>query len=77
VFREREEAHLVAAFNYSLHWLHNKPSFDEDGELGRFSVYLNGFIETMADPEDHFEVVEKGKEGPITIGMGQIVHCHN
>jgi hypothetical protein len=24
------------------------------------SIQLNGFLETMADPEDHYELLEKG-----------------
>ncbi|KAL3075711.1 hypothetical protein niasHS_012541 [Heterodera schachtii] len=69
VFRAKEDAHLVAAFNYSLHWLHehhnnflfvpsaanaNKNN-ENDGGIGT----VIGYMELLEDPEDYYELLEK------------------
>jgi hypothetical protein len=55
---------LEAAFNYTIHWLHTKQheriGVAEDGSP--VVLRLNGFIETMADPLDHYELLEKGNQ---------------
>uniref|UniRef100_A0A183CBT9 ANF_receptor domain-containing protein n=1 Tax=Globodera pallida TaxID=36090 RepID=A0A183CBT9_GLOPA len=61
VFRKKQDAHLVAAFNYSLHWLHNRNILLSDGIPEREVVFgtVSGFMEILEDPEDYYELLEK------------------
>uniref|UniRef100_A0A914I6Q9 Uncharacterized protein n=1 Tax=Globodera rostochiensis TaxID=31243 RepID=A0A914I6Q9_GLORO len=61
VFRKEQDAHLVAAFNYSLHWLHNRNILLSDGIPEREAVFgiVTGFMEILEDSEDYYELLEK------------------
>jgi hypothetical protein len=59
VFREKEDAHLVAALNFSLQWL-KKSSAAED------SLVYEASVELLQRPDDHYELVEKGSTRTFT-----------
>uniref|UniRef100_A0A1I8C006 ANF_receptor domain-containing protein n=1 Tax=Meloidogyne hapla TaxID=6305 RepID=A0A1I8C006_MELHA len=70
VLLEKEDAHLIAALNYTLHWLQQESRRQKEEIIT--TQFLNGneiqkqkfgkliaLIETLSDPYDHYGVLEK------------------
>nr|CAD2173231.1 unnamed protein product [Meloidogyne enterolobii] len=71
VLLEKEDAHLIAALNYTLHWLQQERKRQKEEIIttqflvGNENIQTQKFgklialIETISDPYDHYGVLEK------------------
>uniref|UniRef100_A0A915N8X5 Receptor ligand binding region domain-containing protein n=1 Tax=Meloidogyne javanica TaxID=6303 RepID=A0A915N8X5_MELJA len=71
VLLEKEDAHLIAALNYTLHWLQQERKRQKEEIIttqflvGNENIQIKKFgklialIETISDPYDHYGILEK------------------
>ncbi|CAK5053203.1 unnamed protein product [Meloidogyne enterolobii] len=86
VLLEKEDAHLIAALNYTLHWLQQERKRQKEEIIttqflvGNENIQTQKFgklialIETISDPYDHYGVLEKGKNNCSSILINLILN---